>query len=247
MDAAPPGGARTARAATVCHGLPRTARGGYPRGATPLLTTVNEQLVPFLAVTSVVMVVPGPSVLFAVTQRLRSGPRAGLLAVLGLESGLTVHVAAACLGLSAAVAASEGLLRALQVSGAAYLAWLGVGVLRRPTKPHTGAGAQTSAEVPGSLVRVYLSGVLVDLLNPKTVLFFVAILPQFVRTGSGTVATQSVLLGACCVVMALLVDGGYAALAGRVQRHGLPASAGRWAEVASGCSFLGLAAWTLTA
>ena len=96
-------------------------------------------------------------------------------------------------------------------------------------------------------MRVYLSGVLVDLLNPKTVLFFVAILPQFVRTGSGTVANQSVLLGACCVVMALLVDGGYAALAGRVQRHGLPARAGRWAEVASGCSFIGLAGWTLTA
>jgi threonine/homoserine/homoserine lactone efflux protein len=89
------------------------------------------QLVPFLAVTAVVMLVPGPSVLFAVTQRLRSGPAAGAFAVLGLESGFAIHVAAACIGVSGLIAASDTLLRVLQVGGATYLAWLGIRLLRQ--------------------------------------------------------------------------------------------------------------------
>jgi len=203
---------------------------------------MDSQLLPFLAVTSVVMLVPGPSVLYAVTQRLRSGPAAGAFAVLGLESGFAIHVGAACLGVSSLVAASDDLLRVLQVGGAAYLAHLGIQLLRRGDAE---VGPPQTPTPPRSLARVYLSGLLVDLLNPKTVLFFVAVLPQFVHADAGSVRGQSLLLGGCAVAMALCVDGGYAVLAARAVSRGIPESAARWGRRASGVAFCGLAALTL--
>ena len=203
---------------------------------------MDAHLLPFLAVTAVVMLVPGPSVLFAVTQRLRSGPAAGAFAVLGLESGFAIHVGAACLGVSGLIAASDSLLRVLQVGGAAYLAWLGVQLLRQ----HGSRAAAATTPVPSrGLARVFLAGLLVDLLNPKTVLFFVAVLPQFVDAEAGSVAAQSLVLGAAAVAMALVVDGGYAVLAARAVRRGIPAGAARWGRRASGVAFCGLAALTL--
>ena len=199
-------------------------------------------LLPFLAVTSVVMLVPGPSVLFAVTQRLRSGPAAGALAVLGLESGFAIHVGAACLGVSSLVAASDDLLRVLQVGGAAYLAYLGIQLLRRGDLD---AGRPETPEASRRLAQIYLAGLLVDLLNPKTVLFFVAVLPQFVDADAGSVPSQSLLLGGSAVVMALLVDGGYAVLAARAVGRGVPPAAARWGRLASGVAFFGLAAVAL--
>ncbi len=203
---------------------------------------MDSRLLAFLGVTCVVMAVPGPSVLYAVTQRLRSGPAAGACAVLGLESGLAIHVAAACLGVSGLVAASETLLRVLQVGGAVYLGWLGIRLLaQRGERPHAAA-----APVPRrGLAGVYLGGLLVDLLNPKTVLFFVAVLPQFVDARAGSVPGQSALLGGCAVALAVLVDGGYAVLAGRAARRGIPTSVERWGRRASGGAFCVLAALAL--
>ena len=203
---------------------------------------MGNQLLAFLAVTAVVMAVPGPSVLYAVTSRVRSGPAAGICAVLGLESGLAIHVGAACLGVSGLVAASGPLLRVLQLGGAAYLAWLGIRLLLGHE------GRSRAANPPGAasgLARVYLAGLLIDLLNPKTVLFFVAVLPQFVDPSAGPVAAQSVLLGGCAVAMAVVVDGGYAVVAGRAVRHGVPARVARWGRRASGMAFCGLAAVAL--
>jgi threonine/homoserine/homoserine lactone efflux protein len=203
---------------------------------------MDLQLLPFLAVTSVVMLVPGPSVLYAVTQRLRSGPTAAAFAVLGLESGFAIHVLAACLGISGVLAASDSLLRVLQLAGAAYLAALGIQLLR----PHEDATAPATApETTRGLARVFLSGLLVDLLNPKTVLFFVAVLPQFVDADAGSVQAQSLALGGSAVAMALVVDGGYAVLAARAVRRGIPPSAARWGRRASGVAFFGLAAAAL--
>jgi threonine/homoserine/homoserine lactone efflux protein len=202
---------------------------------------MDSRLLAFLGVTCVVMVVPGPSVLYAVTQRLRSGPAAGACAVLGLESGLALHVGAACLGVSGLVAASDTLLRVLQVGGAAYLGWIGIRLLAQ-----RGDHAQATAAVPPrGLAGIYLGGLLVGLLNPKTVLFFVAVLPQFVDARAGSVPGQSALLGGCAVALAVLVDGGYAALAARTVRHGIPASVQRWGRRASGGAFCALAALAL--
>jgi threonine/homoserine/homoserine lactone efflux protein len=203
---------------------------------------MGDRLLPFLAVTAVVMAVPGPSVLYAVTQRMRSGPSAGAFAVLGLESGLALHVTAACLGVSALVAASDTLLRVLQVGGAGYLGWLGIRLLTRDGEPsHPGAAPLPRRGLAG----VYLGGLLVDLLNPKTVLFFVAVMPQFVDASAGPVAAQSRVLGCCAVALGVLVDGGYTVLAGRAVRHGIPTSVQRWGRRASGLAFCGLAALAL--
>ncbi|HYN66241.1 MAG TPA: LysE family translocator [Ornithinibacter sp.] len=203
---------------------------------------MDVQLLPFLAVTSLVMLVPGPSVLYAVTQRLRFGPAAGAFAVLGLESGFAIHVAAACLGVSGLIEASGSLLRVLQVAGAAYLALLGIQLLRRVEH---GEGSGTGPDHPRGLGRVYLAGLLVDLLNPKTVLFFVAVLPQFIDARAGSVAAQSLVLGGGAVAVAVVVDGGYAVLAARAVRRGISPSAARWGRRASGTAFLGLAAFAL--
>jgi threonine/homoserine/homoserine lactone efflux protein len=196
---------------------------------------VSVDLIPFLAVTGLVMAVPGPSVLFAVTHRLRGGPAAGVSAVLGLESGLTIHLVAACAGISSVVAASENLLLGLQVLGAVYLGVLGMQLLRSTP------GHDSGTEVRQGRSRIFVAGLLVDLLNPKTVLYFVALLPQFIDGGSGSVVQQSVLLGGCVVGLAVLFDGGYAALAGRLQHRTMPAWVRAWANRASGCCFLGLA------
>ena len=210
---------------------------------------MTGSLLPFLAVTGLVMAAPGPSVLFAVTQRLRGGPRAGLWAVLGLESGLSVHVVAACLGISAVVAASPAALGVLRVGGAAYLAVLGVGLLRSAPAVH-GRGPEPGGGPAG----IYRAGLMVDLLNPKTVLYVVALLPQFLHRSGDGVGAQALLLGGCIVGAALVCDGGYTVLAGYVQRRvlasvgdaapprgvtvsGLEAVARR----ASGCCFLTLA------
>ena len=203
---------------------------------------MDLQLVPFLAVTSVVMLVPGPSVLFAVTQRLRSGPAAGVCAVLGLESGFAIHVGAACIGVSGLIAASDD-----AAAGAAAGRSGLPGPPRHPAlrRRDEDAASAPQRDQPRGLARVFLAGLLVDLLNPKTVLFFVAVLPQFVRrrrrVGQGPVTAPR----GCAVAMALCVDGGYAVLAARVVRRGVPAAAARWGRRASGITFCGLAAAVL--
>lgn len=201
-----------------------------------------------LAVTALVMAAPGPSVLYAVAQRLQRGRLAGTVAVLGLETGLLVHVLAACLGISALIAASPALLTSLRLVGAGYLAVLGLGHLglgpRRRVRQPVASTALTIEVPPGrpDLWRVYRSGVLVDLLNPKSVLFFLALLPQFLP-GRLTWWGAAVLVG-CVVGLGLLFDGGYAALAGRL-RERVPMTLSRWGSPIVGCGFLVLAATTV--
>jgi threonine/homoserine/homoserine lactone efflux protein len=231
---------------------------------------MDLDLLPFLAVTALVMAVPGPSVLYAVSQRLERGRVAGVVAVLGLETGLLVHVLAACLGVSALIAASPSMLGVLRYAGAGYLVVLGLRQLgfrlprqslsrlsSRPTGPPppplpvvqavppTSAGggmilvAPVLTEQTVRLWPVFRTGLLVDLLNPKTVLFFLALLPQFVPGGALT-ASAAVVMVICVVGLGLAFDGGYAALAGGLQRRGLTAL-GRWARPVAGGCFLALA------
>lgn len=208
------------------------------------------ELLPFLGVTALVMAVPGPSVLYAVTQRLERGRTAGLVAVLGLETGLLIHVLAACLGLSALIAASPALMTGLRYAGAAYLVVLGVQRLhldprrrgRHVPVPASADPAPAAALLATPAVRLwslFRGGVLVDLLNPKTVLFFLALLPQFVPGGGLTVPVAAVLV-AGVVGLGLVFDGGYAAAAGSLQRRGH--RLGRWGSVLTGGCFLTLAA-----
>jgi threonine/homoserine/homoserine lactone efflux protein len=176
-----------------------------------------EALAAFAAASIALLVVPGPSVLYIVARSAHQGRSAGLVSVLGIHTGSIVHVAAAALGVSAILASSVVAFGVVKYAGAAYLIWLGVRALRRPEEP----SADETLPRP-SLRRVYAQGVVVNVLNPKTALFFLAFLPQFVDVSRGSVTTQVLLLGVTFIALGFVSDGMYALLAARISRsvHG---------------------------
>ena len=172
-------------------------------------------------------IVPGPAVAYIVTQSVDKGRRAGIVSALGISTGGLVHVAAATVGLSALIASSAAAFNVVKLVGAAYLIVVGLRRILSRAEPETDASADRSG-----LRQIYAQGVVVNVLNPKTALFFLAFLPQFVdRTGS--VALQVGILGLLFVSIALLSDLGYAlladALAGRVRQSGRGARLRRFA------------------
>lgn len=154
------------------------------------------------------LVIPGPAVLYIVTRSVDQGRAAGLASVCGVHVGTLVHVAAAALGLSALLVSSATAYDTVRWLGAAYLVWLGVRRLlaRDEDLP---AAPGPDARRPG-LRRIFAQGVVVNVLNPKTALFFLAFLPQFVDTSRGSVPFQVVVLGVAFVLLGLLSDGAYA-------------------------------------
>jgi len=169
----------------------------------------------FSAAALALIVVPGPAVTYVVTQSLDKGRSAGLVSALGIACGGLVHVTAAAVGLSALIASSAEAFTVVKLVGAAYLIVLGL--LRL-----AGRGENDQEETaPAAPRRLFWQGALVNVLNPKTALFFLAFLPQFVHPGRGPVALQAALLGTVFVVIATFSDSTYAvaaaALADRVR------------------------------
>ena len=165
----------------------------------------------FFAASIILLLTPGPAVICIITRSASQGRLAGLVSVLSIETGNLFHALAAALGLSALLLSSALAFTALKYLGAAYLIYLGLRKLF--------AREQTSGPLvlePQSLRRIYSQGVVVAILNPKTALFFVAFLPQFVDPAQGTSALQLLELGCLFVLMALVSDGLYALLAGRL-------------------------------
>jgi threonine/homoserine/homoserine lactone efflux protein len=155
------------------------------------------------------LVIPGPSVLYIVTRSADQGRAAGLASVCGVHVGTLVHVAAAALGLSALLVSSATAYHTVRWLGAAYLVWLGVRrLLARDEDAAVAAGGQGPRR-PG-LRRVFAQGVVVNVLNPKTALFFFAFLPQFVDTARGSVPLQVLVFGVAFILLGLLSDGAYA-------------------------------------
>jgi threonine/homoserine/homoserine lactone efflux protein len=180
------------------------------------------------------LVIPGPSVLYVVTRSVEQGRRAGLVSVLGLHTGTLVHIAAAATGLSALLLASATLFTAVKLAGAAYLIFLGVSRLVRRALP------EERRVERASLGRVYGQGFLVNLLNPKTALFFVAFFPQFVVSGRGPVAVQVLVLGVVFVALGLLSDSTYALVAGTIGSRWRARAATRPRRQWSGLVLIGL-------
>ena len=159
------------------------------------------------------LLIPGPAVLYIVTRSVDQGRAAGLASVCGVHVGTLLHVAAAALGLSALLVSSATAYDTVRWLGAAYLVWLGVRrLLARDEDVPEAAAAGPGARRSG-LGRIFAQGVVVNVLNPKTALFFFAFLPQFVDTSRGSVPFQVVVLGAAFVLLGLLSDGAYALLA----------------------------------
>jgi threonine/homoserine/homoserine lactone efflux protein len=158
------------------------------------------------------LLIPGPAVLYIVTRSVDQGRAAGLASVCGVHVGTLLHVAAAALGLSALLVSSATAYDTVRWLGAAYLVWLGVRRLLARDEDVPEAAAGPDARRVG-LGRIFAQGVVVNVLNPKTALFFFAFLPQFVDTARGSVPFQVVVLGVAFVLLGLLSDGAYALLA----------------------------------
>ena len=170
-------------------------------------------LLGFVAASLVVLLIPGPGVLYVVTRSVGQGRRAGLTSVLGLSAGALVHVAATTAGLSAILLTSATAFGVVKALGAGYLIYLGLRTLLTRS-PLLGVRAAR----PISLQRVFTDGVIVSVFNPKIAVFFLAFLPQFVAPGKGAVTQQILLLGSIYIVLGLITDGAYAILADRL-RH----------------------------
>ncbi|WP_169982939.1 LysE family translocator [Microbispora sp. H10836] len=191
----------------------------------------------FAAATLALLVVPGPAVLYIVTRSVAQGRSAGLVSVLGVHAGSLVHIAAAALGITALLAASATAFAVVKYLGAAYLVYLGVRkLMRRPE-------AEDAEVKVASNARLFGEGFVVNVLNPKTAMFFLAFLPQFVDPALGAVAPQVLVLGAVWVALGMASDGTYAllasVLAGRLRSS---ARARRRLDRGSGVVYLGLGA-----
>ena len=163
----------------------------------------------FAAAAIALLVIPGPAVLYIVTQSIEHGRTAGLVSMLGIQTGGLVHVLAAALGLSALLMRSATAFEIVKFAGAGYLIFLGLRKLFSRERFET-----TSERPPRRLDRLYRQAIVVNVLNPKTALFFFAFLPQFVQVDQGSVGLQIAVLGVFFLVLAIISDGMYALAAG---------------------------------
>jgi threonine/homoserine/homoserine lactone efflux protein len=174
----------------------------------------TERLPLFIFASIVLLLTPGPAVLYIIARSVDQGRVAGLVSVLSIEVGNFFHAVAAAVGLSALLFSSATAFSVVKYLGAAYLVYLGVRKLFSNS-----ANMQETKMEPQSLQRVFSQGVTVAILNPKTALFFLAFLPQFVDRSKGQVGLQLLTLGCLFVAMAIVSDSMYALLA---------SSAGQW-------------------
>jgi threonine/homoserine/homoserine lactone efflux protein len=164
----------------------------------------------FISAALVLLLIPGPAVLYIVARSVEQGRLAGFVSELGIHTATLVHVIAAALGLSAIIASSALAFSVVKYAGAAYLAWLGLKkIFARIEAPEVNVTVHRHG-----YARLYRDGFIVNLFNPKIALFFLAFLPQFVEMSRGAVATQIAFLGLLFAVLGFITDGCYAFAAG---------------------------------
>jgi threonine/homoserine/homoserine lactone efflux protein len=191
----------------------------------------TAHLTAFLAAAVVLAAIPGPGMLYVLARTLSHGRSAGLRSTLGTAAGGLGHVVAAAIGLSALLMTSALAFSAVKFVGAAYLIWLGVRTLAGLREP--------VEEVSGNAGPAFRQGMLTEVLNPKTALFFLTFLPQFVQPERGPVAPQLLALGCVSVALNSGADVVVAALGGHIRTALSP----RWwrrQRLASGCTLIAL-------
>jgi threonine/homoserine/homoserine lactone efflux protein len=174
----------------------------------------HPSLLLFVTGAALLLVIPGPAVTYVISRSIGHGRAAGLVSVMGIVVGTLLHVTAATLGLSALLASSALAFQFIKYLGAAYLIYLGIRTLRRDDSQLLQA-----ANGERRLLRIFAQGVLVNLLNPKTALFFLAFLPQFVDPSLGHPSLQILQLGVLFALMGWISDSVWAVLAGTVVDH----------------------------
>lgn len=185
---------------------------------------------------------PGPNVVFLITASLTRGPRAAWRSALGVETATLLFAIATAAGLGAIIATSAVLFQLLKWAGVAYLLWLGIQSLRQ----HSESNSRNAAE-PESWQRSFSRGFLLGVANPKVILFFLALLPQFVDP-AGIVWSQLIILGTIFTVIGLLCDLFYCLAASGVSRAvGKRFTGRRMVQRAPALAYFGIAAWAVSA
>ena len=193
----------------------------------------GSTLLLFVGASLALLALPGPAVIYVVTRSLDQGRTAGIVSVLGIETGTFAYALAAAAGLTGLIAASETGFTIVKYAGAAYLIYLGA----RKLLGHDGRQRTSS----GARSRLFLTGVLIQLLNPKIAIFFLAFLPQFADPSRDPVAVQILVLGTIFTLLAVLSDGAYVLLAEAVGGRLLSGRrTGRRLARLSGAVYIGL-------
>ncbi|MBK0391577.1 LysE family translocator [Ramlibacter algicola] len=197
-----------------------------------------QHLLLFIAAGWLLNLTPGPDVLYIVTNSLRAGARAGVVAGLGITAGCFVHVTAAAIGVSALLATSALAFGALKWAGAAYLAWVGIKLLRAKPQGTQDLAAVARTAARKTLGQVFVGGFWTNVLNPKVAIFFLAFVPQFITPGSGNEAVTFLLLGALFNANSIPVNAGWAIAAAWMARHGAVQRGMHWLDRAAGALFI---------
>ena len=194
----------------------------------------------FVAAALVVLVIPGPGVLYILARSLGQGQKAGVVSAAGLSLGACVHVVGATVGLSALLLASATALSVVKLLGAGYLIYLGVRAIRSARQTR-----RIAAPEDRSSGRLFRDGIVVSVLNPKIAVFFLAFLPQFVDASRGSIPAQVLFLGTLYAVLAFVTDSTYALLAARIRdRLGDRLAQSPMPGYASGAVYIGLGVGT---
>jgi threonine/homoserine/homoserine lactone efflux protein len=199
----------------------------------------GRHLLAFFVTVYVLILIPGPSVMFVVSRGVALGRRAALATVAGNAGGLALQLVLVSVGLGSAVARSDELFTALKLLGALYLVFLGLRNIR--DRKDLARIFDGTVVAPKRLCRIIREGFFVGATNPKGIIIFTAVLPQFIDRSRGQVTLQLATLGAICVVIALLSDGAWAIASGTA-RHWLGSSPRRLERLsaAGGVTLVGL-------
>jgi threonine/homoserine/homoserine lactone efflux protein len=199
------------------------------------------ELAAFAVAVFVLNATPGVDFLLTVSRSLQGGARAGTAAVLGINAGCVVHALAAAFGLAALLAVHAEAFRVIQWAGAAYLVWLGLGMLKAALQDRSAQGVADAGKVSRTWWADFRVGLLTNVLNPKVALFFLAFLPQFVLATSPNKTASFLLLGAWFVAQGLLFSLGLVFVVTRLGRMQASATVRRALNALGGVLFIGLA------
>lgn len=197
----------------------------------------------FAATTFLVAITPGPDQIYIATRSMAQGFGAGLVSALGIYTGIVLHIVAVVLGLSVVLAASPLAFGLMQVGGSSYLIYLGIRTLLQPSPKNENQKNNSPENTlaleslqPIKLSKIYLDGIIINVLNPKAMLFFLALLPQFVDPNLGNIRIQMLYLGLVAIAVGFPVDAGigllFATLKQWLYKHkrirGLAIQLGKW-------------------
>jgi RhtB (resistance to homoserine/threonine) family protein len=199
-----------------------------------------QHLLLFIAAGWLLNLTPGPDVLYIVTNSLRSGARAGIVAGLGITAGCFVHIFAAAVGVGALLATSAIAFTVLKWVGAAYLLWIGARILfSKAPQATTDLIAVAAAQPARQLKAVFMGGFWTNVLNPKVAIFFLAFVPQFIAPATDNKALAFVLLGVLFNLNAIPVNSGWALAAAWMAKRDAVQRGMHWLDRAAGVMFIG--------